>query len=368
MEIVKFEQFGLDEQEAQKITKDLPQILSERDVLSEQYNDVIKMDIEDPDTAKVASDLRKLIKYNRTKGVEAWHKANKDYFLRGGQFVDAVKRKEIAENIRMEDALEEIEKYQERKEAERQEELRKQRWDELSAYMESEPVGLSIMIDQVFNSILRGAKAEYEERIEAEKKAESERLELEKKHKTFSDREKEFYLLAPFASEYLRKLTIETIEEDFRSWVIEAKKAKSDYEAEQEKIRLENERLKKEREAEQARLAEEEIKRKAKEEDEAKQRAIEEAKKQAELDKVKAELEAERKRKLDEEIKREQEEEAKLKADEEAKKAPIKEKLTKWVDGFSIDVPDSELLNNDIALSIKEKFESFKTWAKKQII
>ena len=116
------------------------------------------------------------------------------------------------------------------------------------------------------------------------------------------------------------------------------------------------------------RIQKEEEERKKKEQEEAKQRAIEEAKKQAELDRIKAELEAEKKRKLDEEIKKQQEEEARLKAEEEAKKAPIKEKLTKWVDSFSIDNPDSELSANETAILIKEKFESFKVWAKKQIV
>ena len=47
--------------------------------------------------------------------------------------------------------------------------------------------------------------------------------------------------------------------------------------------------------------------------------------------------------------------------------APIKEQLNKWVDNFSIELPNSELLNNEKALLIKSKFDAFKKWAKSEI-
>jgi trichohyalin len=370
MEIVKFEQFGLDEQEAQKITKDLPQILSERDVLAEQYNEVIKMDIEDPATAKTASDLRKLIKANRTKGVEAWHKANKDYFLRGGQFVDAIKRKETAENIRMEDALEEIEKYQERKEAERLAKLNEERVALVAPYVE-DVTGLNIafMEDDVFQAYLTAKKNAYEAKIAEAKRVEDERLENERiEREEMELSQKRQIELRPYYGyidvDYnLRKMP----EDEYQDVLSEVKAKKENHEAEQEKIRLENERLKKEaEEKEKARLMEEEL-RLEKERAEAKKRAIEEAKKQAELDRIKAELEAERKRKLDEEIKRQQEEEAKRKAEEDAKKAPEKIKIMNAIN--DLQMPPLELDEYSLVYSeIVSKFESFKIWAKKQIV
>jgi hypothetical protein len=41
--------------------------------------------------------------------------------------------------------------------------------------------------------------------------------------------------------------------------------------------------------------------------------------------------------------------------------------LNKWVDNFSIELPNSELLNNEKALLIKSKFDAFKKWAKFEI-
>jgi len=58
---------------------------------------------------------------------------------------------------------------------------------------------------------------------------------------------------------------------------------------------------------------------------------------------------------------------AKQKEAEKNAKAQIKKQLSIWVDGFSIELPNSELLNNDKALLIKNKFEAFKKWAGDEI-
>ena len=57
---------------------------------------------------------------------------------------------------------------------------------------------------------------------------------------------------------------------------------------------------------------------------------------------------------------------AKKEADKLAK-APIKKQLTVWVDSFSINLPNGELLNNETALRIETKFDAFKKWAKSEI-
>ena len=84
----------------------------------------------------------------------------------------------------------------------------------------------------------------------------------------------------------------------------------------------------------------------------------------------KKEREAEAKRIEDERLAEKQRKEADEKARQEAEKlakAPIKEQLNVWVDNFSIEIPDEKLMNNETALLIKNKFEAFKNWAKKQI-
>jgi hypothetical protein len=140
------------------------------------------MDIENPSTAVQARNLRLLIRDNRTKGIEVWHKNAKNFFLRGGQFVDAIKRQECGVNSRMEDALEEIEKYQERKESERKEALRQQRSAELEPYAEFVPFGIDLanMSDDEFAKLLKGAKLQFEADQAEKKAAEEARIEAER--------------------------------------------------------------------------------------------------------------------------------------------------------------------------------------------
>lgn len=64
--------FNLPPQKASELTGGLVQIIVERGALAQQYNQIIRMDIEDAQTSKAASALRKLIKNNRTQGIEKW--------------------------------------------------------------------------------------------------------------------------------------------------------------------------------------------------------------------------------------------------------------------------------------------------------
>lgn len=174
--------YGINNETADSIIKDLPAILLEREPLAEQYKEIIVMDIEDTATAKKAKEVRMLIKNNRTKGIENWHKVNKDFFLKGGQFIDAIKRKEVAENERMESALEQIEKYQEIKEKNRIESLHNKRIEIIDKYVE-DTTGLKFgeMADDVWDAYLTAKKKSYDDKIAAEKKAEQERKAQEEK-------------------------------------------------------------------------------------------------------------------------------------------------------------------------------------------
>lgn len=177
---IKASDYGLDEIKAAELTKNLPQIITERNVFVSQFDEVIRLDINDPDTAKKAREVRLRIRDNRTKGIEVWHKTTKDYFLKGGQFVDAIKRMEVAVNERMETDLEKIEKYQENLEHERLEKLRIVRLELLKPYTNIEPLAVANMEQAVFDNLLQGFKVAHEARIAAEKKAEEERIAKEK--------------------------------------------------------------------------------------------------------------------------------------------------------------------------------------------
>ena len=242
-----------------------------------------------------------------------------------------------------EDKLKEIENFFEIQEQKRLEELQKERTEKISPYLEdAHERRLSDMEDDVWDAYFHSKKKEYEDRIEAEKKAEEERIEAEKRKQRHIQREYEVRDYGRFFD--WDSSHEETSDEDFQKLIDEAEKKKTAYEAEQEKIRVENERLKKEAEKEKARI---EAERKAREEKERKERAEYEAK-------LKAEREA--KEKLEREAKKREEDQ---KAKEEAKKARIDAELKK---GDSEKVKD---LINDLN-SNKRKY-SFKSEKYKRV-
>lgn len=69
-------EFGIEKSQSDEIIGNLPQIKEERSILEAQFNDVIKLDLNDPETSKVARELRLKIRDNRTKGIVVWHKTN----------------------------------------------------------------------------------------------------------------------------------------------------------------------------------------------------------------------------------------------------------------------------------------------------
>lgn len=190
-------QFGIDVSKAKNLMGNLPQITAERDVLSKQYDEVVKMDLEDPKTAKMARELRIKIKDNRTKGIMIWHKTTKDYFLRGGQFVDAIKAKEVVVNERMEESLEQIEKHLEIKRKREEQELREKRAEELTQYKEFVPMGIDLgtLSDSEYQKVFNGAKLQYEFDQQQKQKEEQERLEKQRKQE---EKEARIKKLLPF--------------------------------------------------------------------------------------------------------------------------------------------------------------------------
>lgn len=319
--------FGLEENKALELTSGLTTILTERETLKNAYLDVIELDLNE-EHLKTFKELRLKIRDNRTKGIEPFRKSKKEIFLRAGQFIDAVCNGEALENERMETALLEKEKHFENLEKARLKAIHEERVSKLLPFnYEIGNVDFSGMDENMFSAILLGAETNHKAKLEAERVAEEQRLEAIR---------------------------------------LEAE--------EKEKQRLEMERLRAENEAKEKQLKEEKAKADA-ELAEQKRLADIEAKKQAEIiakQKTEADkLAAELKEKSDAELKEKQrlENEAKLKleAEKKAAKAPIKTKLSVWVDSFSIAIPDSELLNNDIALEIKSKFEAFKNWSLTQI-
>jgi len=298
----KASEFGIEKDKIPNLVGDLPQIQSERAEFQKQYDEVIKMDIENPQTSKIARELRIKIKDNRTKGILVWHKRSKDYFLKGGQFVDAIRRKEEAINERMEESLEEIEKYLEKKIAKEKEILKENRISQIRMYSEFVPFGIDFaeISDEEFKKVFNGARLQYEADLLEKQKVEEERLENERIEKIAHQNEmallpykhyiqnwdnivfrsliqEEVNILIKDAIKERDRVQKESEEAKKRAEEAESKMKEERLKAERERQEIEN-KLKKEREENEKLLLE--IKRKKDEED---KRLAEEKKKERNL-------------------------------------------------------------------------------------
>ncbi len=253
-------EFGLEKSKANEITKGLATILKEKEILCEQYTKVIKLETT-KENISAFRELRLQIRDNRTKGIEAWHKTNKEYFLRGGQFVDAIKRKESDENNRMEEQLLKGEKYFEILETERKAKLKLDREKTLEKYeVETEHLQLGEMAEEVWNKYFNGVKLEYEQRVATENKAEEERLRIEEVTKLHNKRREYILDLWQFAKPELKNANLGEISDSNWKNILESlKQKKADYDTKQEEIRKENERLQKEAEATQKEIAKKDV-------------------------------------------------------------------------------------------------------------
>ena len=409
--------YGLDENKAKEITKGLSTILAERTALQEEYNRCITLEIE-PENIPVFKDLRLRIRDNRTKGIEVWHKNNKAYFLAGGNFVDAIRRMEVAENERMEEKLQDAEKFFENQERERLEKLRTDRLELLRSYTEVEPLALGHMEQAVFDNLLTGFKVAHEAQIAAEKKAEEERIAREKAEAEERERQrlenirlkaeaeererleklrtdrlellKPYTDVEPLALGHMEQAVFDNLLTGFKvaheARIAAEKKAEEERIArekaeaeERERQRLENIRLKAEAEEREKQIAAE--REKARKEQEKKEAELAKEREKAEAERKaledKARKEREEREKLEAEIqaKKEAEERAKqaeIKRQKDAEKAalklPDKIKLTQVIRDLSI--PDVELKSDESRLiekEIRSKFVSFKLWCETQI-
>lgn len=341
--------YGLEESKAAQIAAQFKPMLDKMVELEQEYNQIISQPISKEVCAQ-AKELR--MKYVKVRtGTEKIHKEQKSFYLAGGRYVDGWKNAQLFASQGIEEKLEGIEKHYANLEMERIKALQAERAAQLLPYgQDGSLVSLAGMTEDVWQNYLMGVKLAHEQRIEAERKAEEDRIAREK---------------------------------------AEAE--------ERERVRLENERLKAEAEQREKELAAERAKaeaerksleekaaaeRKAMEEAARKEREAAEAKAAKEREEQEAKIREERAKaeKLQAELKAKQEAEAKAakekadaekKAAAEAKKAaqaPDKVKLQAMVDALSLSFPElkteeAEQMKRDIGA----KFEGFKKWAKEQI-
>lgn len=240
--------------------------------------------------------------------VEKTRKTLKEESIREGKAIDGVANIIKALIIPVEEYLEKQERFAEIIRQEKLAKLKAEREMKLSRFVEDISLyNLDNMEDEVFDRLLINVEAAYNAKIEAEKKAEQDRIAKEK-----ADKE------------------------------------------EQERIRLENEQLKKEAEERERKFAEEQKKRDEQlaKEREAQRKALEvEQKKREEIEnRLRKEKEEKEKKEREERLL----EEAKKKAEEETKRkallAPDKDKLIKLASDInSINYP---ALSSDEAMGI----------------
>lgn len=376
-EIAKIDpkQFGLEESKAQEMTSGLSVTLDERKALIDQYNQVINLEITEANLP-IFKDLRIKIRDNRTKGILKWHETNKEFYLRGGQFVDAIKKREIVINEAMEEKLAGAEKHFENLEKEKMANLQKERMELLRPFdVENlEKLELGSMEASVFDSFLFGCQSKFEKKKEAEAKAEAERIESERVKKLYFDRLNEVSKYSDYSTNIVDFHMCEwgsISEEKYTEIKNKLISAKEDSDKLKEEQRLENERLKKEAEEMEKELEAEkkraEEKAKADKEKADKILADQKAKADAILEaerKEKARIEKELQDKKDAEAKEEQakkdaEEKAKKDAEKLAKQS-LQEQRQAWINQFS--APSTEL-NDTKTEEIKTRFAGFITWA-----
>jgi hypothetical protein len=354
-------QFGLEEAKANELTIGLKTILEERKILTDAYNDTIKLEITEENIDTFRS-LRINIRDNRTKGIEKWHKTNKEYFLTGGRFVDAIKNKEIAENERMEEMLLKAEKHFENIEKERVTKLHNERVEKLAPFgYEIGQINFGEMDENMFIAILTGAEKQYTDKIAAEKKLEEERqeairLEEEKQRKQLE--ELEALRIANEAKEKALQEQKAKAEEELRlanekaaAEKLEAERLAKEEADKQAKILAEQKAKADAQLAEQKRIADEEAKKKEAELKKAKEEADKLAKQLADKKAAEAKIEADR-----------------IAEEKKAAKAPDQDKLKSALNSILFPVLDMKTADGHrLYIQIQDQFSKLQKWANGEI-
>lgn len=381
-EVIKFDinpkEFGLDENKGLEVQKSFVETLGRGDLLIKEYDEIMVEETRDKKVCKKAGDLRKKLKKIRGE-IESIRKSEKSFYLAGGKFVDAIANKSKTKIEIMENNLDDIEKHFEKIEAEKIENLRILREEELSNLdVEYIPPNLGAMEENTYSALVMGFKASQEAKIKAERveqeRIEKERLEaeeLEKERLRVEELEKERRFKTSRLVEYIENydniIFADLSDEEFEKICKSAIGARAKFEAEQEAIRAENERLKqeaikREEEAKKERLRLKEIA--DKEEAERVVKAEEERKERERLQKIeddkKAELEKQAREAKEKAERLEAEAERKRLADIEAENNRIAQieadKQAELNKGDAEKVKD--LINDLEALKTKYSFKS----------
>lgn len=318
---VVVEQSGLEKTKGQKLLEMFTPYFNRMAEIETKINGLNKIDPKREDT-KIAREIRLALRDNRVASEKVKDSAKASILIEG-RLIDNLNNivKNTSKGLELQ--CEQIEKDAEIKEAARIESLRSERAELIAPYIEDANIfPLGTMTEDQFNTLLAGQKLAYQQKKEAEGKAEALRLEQEAAQRLEQERiREENARLKVEAEEHEKALAAE------RAETARLAKIESD---KQEKIKKENEAKLKAAADEADRL-------------------------QKELEKKQAREDAEKKRVADE-LK------AQKAADAKAAKAPLKVKMQAAINALTLQLPES-----NITADVLAKFEGFKTWALKEI-
>lgn len=366
--IVIVEQSGLEKTKGQVLLDKFSGYFKDAGEYEQKLNAIALKETPEKADIQAASVFRKAMKAKRVE-VENTRKALKEESLREGQTIDSIAK--ILKNLiePLEEKAESIEKYYERKAAAEKELRRQARMEALLPYNVAVQAGLIADMDEaMWENYFRGIVVDHEAKLEAERKAEAERIEAARIATLNNQRKQELHSVWQFVSDPLANFGAMP-QSEFDGIFAEALASKDEWEKDQARIRIENERLQKEKEEADRILAEQQAKAKAEREAAEAEAAKKLAAERAERERIEAELKAKQQAEAAEKARIEAERIAKEKAEAKLKRAGDKARIIAWVESMTISGIGSEGFSDEsvaVCNEIMAKFSAFKTWAKKQ--
>lgn len=375
--VINEELKGIEESKAKQIEAVFNPMVAMLKEFEGAYDEIVSQEVTE-DLCKKAKRLRLDIAKIRTSA-DKERKAQKDEYLRAGNAIQGVYNILKFAVVEKEDKLKDIENHFENLKKEKEAKLQIERAEELSKYeVEVIPENLGSMQESVWDNFITGTKVNYETQKEAERKAEEQRIELERIQELQKTRVFQCSRLVDYINNFDSIDFGNMKDKDYDILVNDAKSKREAYEKEQEQIRLENEKLKKEQEkAEKERIAaakkvEAERLRVEKENNDK----LEAERKIAEAEALKVKVandlklkkereEKERLQKLESDrlAKEEAEKQAKIEAEKKAQLAPDKDKLKlllgemiAFKDKLNLDIKDKKA--DELLASFYNDYES----------
>lgn len=254
LQLLNPEEFGIDLKKATGIEASFLPKKVETEGFMKVYENIINKEI-NKETCKEARELRLQLVKVRT-GISDIHKAEKEFFLLSGRYVDALKNKLTEPVKQMEEKLLDIEKYFENEEKKRKEELRAYRESQLEPYgTDTTFISLDLMSDDQFLDLLSKEQLSFETRKREEEERERQAVETARLDKLEVDRK----LLVSSFSQFINPSFDyrNSSDKDFEKEVSSAKEKQDAHNKEIEEQRIELERIKAEQEAKEKKEKEE---------------------------------------------------------------------------------------------------------------